>query len=172
MDEDTIYEQWKNSPSEELLNSLIKKLTNHAQAICWKRIPDLEQEHDDIISESVWAAVEALPGFQQNSKLTTWFQSIVQNRINLFLRGRNDLEVTLEGLQEVLIHHEDLDEILATREQLKIVEELPERDQEVLGLAMEGFSHEEIAILTGSTPGAVTPRLSRVRAKLREELSD
>ncbi|MDO4718628.1 MAG: sigma-70 family RNA polymerase sigma factor [Propionibacteriaceae bacterium] len=45
--------------------------------------------------------------------------------------------------------------------------QLPARDQEILSLLIDGYGVGEIATILGCSPGAISTRLGRARAKLR-----
>jgi RNA polymerase sigma factor (sigma-70 family) len=148
---------------------LIKEWTRHAKALCIKRIPDHEQEHDWIINGAIWSGISNLENFHGDSKLSTWFQSIVNNEITDFLRSREgSITETIEGLQDELSSGENLDETLINREALAEIDILSEEEKQALELSVEGFSREEIARLAGTSERTVKDRLERSREKLRE----
>jgi RNA polymerase sigma-70 factor (ECF subfamily) len=151
----------------------IKEWTRHAKAICIKRIPDHEQEHDWIINGAVWNAISALETFKGDSKVSTWFQTIINNEITDFLRTREgNVTSTIEGLQDELSSSEDLDQTIINREMLRELDCLSEEEKQALELTVEGYSREEVARLTGVTERTAKDRLERAREKLREEIGD
>ena len=60
------------------------------------------------------------------------------------------------------------DAIVEDREQLKLIRQLPERQQRILWLHGLGLSYEEIAAYTGDTPRTVQRQLLRGRSRVRE----
>ena len=60
------------------------------------------------------------------------------------------------------------DALVEDREQLKLVRQLPERQQRILWLQGLGLSYEEIAAYTGDTPRTVQRQLLRGRRRIRE----
>ena len=60
------------------------------------------------------------------------------------------------------------DALVEDREQLKLIRQLPERQQRILWLHALGLSYEEIAAYTGDTPRTVERQLLRGRSRLRE----
>jgi len=147
----------------------MKGWTTHAKAICIKRIPDHEQDHEWLINGAVWSAVQAYPRYRGDAKVSTWFQTIINNEINDYLSNlRDDVSETIEGLQETLAGPDDLDRILINRERLASLEYLTDEEQNALELVANGYSREETARLIGITPRATKERLEKIRTKLRE----
>lgn len=64
------------------------------------------------------------------------------------------------------------EELLAEPDLPDAVRRLPEADRTVLVLLIDGYGVSEIAEVTGASPGAVSMRLSRLRAKLRKHLRE
>src|SRR5579863_1807481 len=122
MNVDIAYLNWKTNPNDVSLKVLIDEMMHQAQAICRKRIPDLSQEHDDIISTSVSNCVLAIGDFAGGSQFSTWFHRSVSNEIANYFREQNPEEVSLEA-QEIVIEP-DLDKQLADRELLESFENL------------------------------------------------
>jgi RNA polymerase sigma factor (sigma-70 family) len=60
------------------------------------------------------------------------------------------------------------DALVEDRAQLKLIRELPERQQRILWLRGLGLSYEEIAAYTGDTPRTVERQLVRGRRRIRE----
>ena len=60
------------------------------------------------------------------------------------------------------------DALIEDREQLKLVRQLPERQQRILWLHGLGLSYEEIAAYTGDTRRTVERQLLRGRRRIRE----
>jgi RNA polymerase sigma factor (sigma-70 family) len=60
------------------------------------------------------------------------------------------------------------DAIVEDREQLRLIRQLPERQQRILWLHGLGLSYEEIAAYTGDTPRTVERQLLRGRSRVRE----
>ncbi len=75
------------------------------------------------------------------------------------LAGSGSREPTSAVMTEALV--ED-------RELLKLIRELPERQQRILWLRGLGLSYEEIAAYTGDTPRTVDRQLRRGRRRIRE----
>ena len=60
------------------------------------------------------------------------------------------------------------DALVEDREQLKLVRQLPERQQRILWLRGLGLSYQEIAAYTGDTPRTVERQLLRGRRRINE----
>jgi RNA polymerase sigma-70 factor (ECF subfamily) len=132
---------------------------------------DLEQE----IALAIW---RALPAFRGDASLRTFLLRVAHNR-GISHRAREASRETLpldglDGARDVPDPRAPADDALdlsARRRALfHAMSRLPVGAATLLSLALEGLTHEEIALVVGSTPNSVAVRLSRARATLREML--
>ena len=54
-----------------------------------RRIPDCQEEAEDIVQDVLLQAFRGLPHFRGDSRMETWLYSIAQNAVRTYLRGRN-----------------------------------------------------------------------------------
>jgi RNA polymerase sigma-70 factor (ECF subfamily) len=116
----------------------------------------------------------ALPTFRGESKLGTWIHSVAVSVALGGLRRRKrwtTRETDLDLATDVAATEDRLEPDL--REELhKAIDALPEPFRIVVVLHdIEGFTHAEIAQMTGSPEGTCKTRLMGARAKLRQALS-
>lgn len=108
-----------------------------------------------------------------NGRLAPWLYAVCRNKALDHLR-RNGRHESLNGSQLHEIAGRELDPALAAeREDLgtwlrELVEALPTKLREVIGLWLDGFSYTEIAEITNRTPGHVRVVVHRAMTKLRE----
>lgn len=121
------------------------------------------QDAEDAVQDAFVKYLEKAPYRLENPG--AWLMRVLVNgcksRLRLAWRRVGPLPETLPapGPEE----RQELEEIFA----------LPPADRAVIHLFYyEGYGTEEIAHLTGQTPGAVRTRLSRARGKLRKLLED
>lgn len=135
---------------------------------CWTlalRLTACPDAARDVVQESFIRAFGKLQQFRGESPFGTWLRRIVANQAISLLRRRPDWTDRMPE-QSVVVRHEDNLDLAGAFARLKPA------DRTVVWLFdVEGYSHEEIAELTGSTALATRSRLSRARAQLREWLS-
>jgi RNA polymerase sigma-70 factor (ECF subfamily) len=130
---------------------------------------DLEQE----IAMAVW---RALSSFRGASSERTFVLRIAHNRA-LTAMSRRRKRPEAEELDETVPHPAPDPEVLAglserMRRVIAALHTLPLGPRQVLLLALEGLSHDEMAEVLGITAGTVAVRVSRARAELKHVLGD
>jgi len=140
-------------------------------ALCRRMVAD-EPRARELVQDIFVRAWEALPGFRGQSALGTWLHRLAVNVVLASLRtSRRDDRRMVEtddamGAQGSLadrVHAQlDFDAALAT---------LPDGARTVFVLHdVEGYSHEEIAQMTGIAPGTARAQLWRARRALMRRL--
>ena len=131
-------------------------------------------QRQDLLQEITVAIWRALPGFRQEAPMKSFVARIAHNR-----GVSHVISCKREGRLTVL--HEDLadpgagpeqqtDGQLSRRRLLTAVRGLSIGARQVVTLALEGFSHAEIADVLGISVNNVDVRLSRARDALRRQL--
>lgn len=139
---------------------------------------------EDVVQDafiSAWRAIGAFEG----SSFRAWLFRIATNRaIDVIRARRRRAELPLDppaddddapGWAEPAAPASDLADIAADREAVRIVEELlggvPTEQRAALLLRdVEGFSYEEIAVITAVEVGTVKSRIHRARLAVRNGL--
>ena len=119
-------------------------------------------------------AFQRLPMFRRESTLRTWLHSItVSVGLNLKRREkRRANHMSLEFAPDLPAPATEADPLLTQRIN-GAIESLPEELRTVVILHLvQGHTHPEIAEILDIPEGTSKARLSRARAKLREELAD
>lgn len=119
---------------------------------------------EDALSETLLAAVRAMPGFDGRVTLSTFLYSLAYRKMADFWRRRSDtveLQETVAGSSGISSHAE-FEELLA---------QLPELSRQVLLLRYHvGLSVSEIAEVIDRSYKGTESLLSRARAQLRTAL--
>jgi RNA polymerase sigma factor (sigma-70 family) len=135
------------------------------------------QDREDIVQEIAIALWRAIPAFRRESSERTWLYRIAHNtaittRGKLRRKTRN--ESSLEEVLEPLADSEEEDQRLIREQKrrwlLGAMRELPVLDRQILALHLEELTHSEIGEITGMSEGAIATRLSRIRARLTQEV--
>jgi len=130
-------------------------------------------DQDDLTQEIAIAVWRALPRFRGESSERTFALRIAHNRaVSHAWKRRSDetldeaLAAVEPGPERAAQARQDVDRLFAQ------VRRLPLLQREVLALALEELSHDEIATILGITTGNVAVRLNRARAHLRELMKE
>jgi RNA polymerase sigma-70 factor, ECF subfamily len=125
---------------------------------------------EDAVQEAWMRAAEGLAGFQWRSTLRTWLSGIVVRRCaELARRGVRRPEVALASIPEPAAQVPGMGEKLDLERALR---SLPDGYREALVLHdLAGFTHAEIAELTGTTSGSSKSQLFRARRALRARMA-
>jgi len=119
-------------------------------------------------------AFSRLGGFRRECALSTWLHTIAVSMVRSGMRRVTRFrtrEADLVEASHVAAPSAGADPDL--RERLtRALEELPEKFRSVVVLHdVEGYTHQEIAVMTGVPEGTCKTRLANGRAKLREALA-
>ncbi len=169
LDENQVFERWKLSTGqekEELQLLLVKLLTKHAHAVCWGRIPDLQNDHGWICNEAVYRALRHSGNFKGKSKFSTWFHRIVFNICNNALKAKQRKGEEVELSDAVENGFGGGDPVVA-KIWLDQVEKMGSKeDRRSLGMLARGYTKGEIAKELGISLGLVQTRWWRLRGRL------
>ncbi|MDQ1689366.1 MAG: hypothetical protein QOK42_2341 [Frankiaceae bacterium] len=120
----------------------------------------------DLAQETFLRATRSFLGWR-GSSAAAWLLAIARNVLVDAVRLKRP-DVQLD--ESVLAPVEDDHEPILAREQLA---RLPERDRTLLLLIHgHGYSHAEVAAMSGSTPAAVRTAIYRARQRAREILKE
>ena len=157
---------------------LYRSHCDRVYALCWRMCGGDKSVADDMSQEAFIRAWNKLELFRGDSKFGTWLHRLTVNvilsdkriRVKRIYREQElsaATERSLTGLEDVTAGlRKDLEQAISS---------LPERARSVLVLYdIEGYSHAEIAELTGMAVGSSKAQLHRARRLVREvlEVSD
>jgi RNA polymerase sigma-70 factor (ECF subfamily) len=132
--------------------------------------PDLAEE---CTQDAFVRAFQRLPMFRRESALRTWLHTItVSVGLNIRRRERRrSRHVSIDVAPDLPVNAPESDPLLHARIN-GAIESLPEELRTVVVLHLiQGHSHPEIAEMLDIPEGTSKARLSRARARLREELA-
>lgn len=130
----------------------------------------LTTEADDVAQETFLRAYRRLAHFRGDSKFSTWLIAIAYNEMRQMHRRKTQQDKVVSALRleapnsdaEVPVEVHDLPKMLAW---------LPEEERAVLLLSYaHGYSHSEIALVTGLPVGTVKSKLNRAKARILERM--
>ena len=155
--------------SQELL---YKELYGFAMKICL-RYADNRQEASEILNEGFFKAFTNMEKYDKSRSFLAWLGKIMYNasidhyRANLKWSQFVGLEKSeLKANESAVEHKLDYEDLLS------MVQRLPPAYRIVFNLyAVDGYSHEEIAEITGISASTSRSNLHKARQKLQQMLS-
>ena len=149
------------------------------RAICYA-CSSRQEDAEDILQETMLAAIRSLKRFHGKSSLYTWLYAIARHKIqDYYRRGSrrkahlsptppDDFEILLSDSspspESLVIHRDMLQRALAT---------LPVHYRiALIGKYVDGFSVKELAVIMHRSEKSVESMLTRSRTALRKVLSD
>ena len=155
---------------EEFL-SLIKS----NEAIIWKfsNIYSMDtDEQKDLYQDIVYQIWRSFPKFNRQSKWSTWMYRIALNTALMHERKKHKIKPTVDLSQVLHISatgaNQEEDERI--KQMYQQIEQLSKIEKGLVCLYLEGKSYDEISEITGFSNSNVGTRLSRIKAKLKENL--
>jgi RNA polymerase sigma factor (sigma-70 family) len=153
----------------------LKNLHGLYADVCYmvaKRYLRNNEDAEEIVMDTFLIAFEKLQEFQwsHEGSVRAWLKKVTVNNCLMKLRKKR-----LVFEEEISIEFEKEDELvfsnLQYHEIVKAVQSLPQQYSLVFQLhEVDGFSHPEIAILLGLSPGSSKAYLNRARTSLKEIL--
>lgn len=134
---------------------------------------DRKDDRDDLIQEIIYNLWKSFETFQQRSSLSTWMYRVAMNVSILHLK-KNKNRVPSVALDEKFFNFsetvaDDFEEKLQTLQ--RHIKDLNLFDKGIIMLYLENKSHEEIAEIVGISKSNVGTKLSRIKEKLKQQLS-
>src|SRR6266702_1353660 len=123
---------------------------------------------EDLVQEALLRAYLGLSQLRDPARFGAWLCGIAVNLAKMRLR-RRALETRLFAEPGSNGGFEERELLLLVRDAVDILP--PGQRDAVLMHYIDGLSCEEIAVLLGSSPGAIRVRLHRARQQLREQLA-
>lgn len=131
---------------------------------------------DDLLQDVALALWRALPGWRGEAALKTFVARVAHNRGATHALGRSRLprsDMDIEALADHVHGPEEQARLHQQGRRLQqAVRALPLSLRQAVSLALEGFSHEEIAVALNITANSVAVRLTRARAALKSMLGE
>ncbi|MEJ5031119.1 RNA polymerase sigma factor [Comamonas sp. MYb69] len=128
---------------------------------------------DDLVQDTLERAWSRLSMWQKRNELRAWMFGIMHNHFIDRLRAQRSRPEDSAGdeLPELPQRAQQTD-ALEVRDLDRLLQRLPPEQREVLLLvSVEELSYQEVAQITGVPLGTVMSRLSRARARLRDEMA-
>jgi RNA polymerase sigma-70 factor (ECF subfamily) len=134
---------------------------------------DQKQDQKDLYQEIVYQLWKSYDTFAEKSKISTWMYRVAINTAikQLNSKKRQPRTSSIEAID--LPGMDTTDGLMEERMKRlhKEIEKLNILEKGIILLALEGKKHEEIAEITGLSVTNVGTRMSRIKTKLKSELT-
>lgn len=135
---------------------------------------DQEEDQKDLYQEIVYQLWKSYESFGEKSKWSTWMYRVALNTAITFLKRdkRKPNKVYSERLDNFKM--EPFDPVMEERIVwlYKSIQKLSVVEKGIILLYLEGKPHEEIASITGFSTTNVGTRISRIKEKLKRQISN
>ncbi|HJU76075.1 MAG TPA: RNA polymerase sigma factor [Gemmatimonadaceae bacterium] len=152
--------------------ALYKRHAGHVHAVCIRLTADAERAEEAVqdVFVRVW---ERLGTFRGESAFGSWLHRLAINTVLQSMRSQRRREARIGRAEEGQLENAPVRE-LSIGERMDLEEalgRLPEQSRLVVVLHdVEGFTHDEIATMTGMPAGTIRSQLSRARRTLSQWL--
>lgn len=126
---------------------------------------------EDCVQEALCRLWQDYSQLQQPEKERAWVYKVTVRTMLMLRRSRQNRPVATfppEELQQMETAAEEHPEEENYRCLLQLIDALPEKQSLLIRAHLDGFSHKEIARMTGGTATGVAMQISRIRKKLKQ----
>ena len=135
---------------------------------------DSKDDRDDLVQDIIYNLWKSFDTFQQRSSFSTWMYRVAMNVAILHLKQRKRkvqaVPIDLGALNFAETGFDGNEEKLQVLR--KLMNDLNLFDKGILMLYLEDKSHTEIAEIIGISKSNVGTKLSRIKQKLRQQVSN
>ncbi len=149
------------------------RLANKMMAVCIRYVTN-HDDAEEVLIDGFMRVFERVGQFRGEGSFEGWVRRVMVTEALMFLRKNKTLRQQIP-LDELTVSTEStwIDQSLEADDLLRLVALLPDGYRTVFNMyAIEGYSHAEIAALTGISEGTSKSQLSRARAWLQQKISE
>ena len=153
---------------QELFEQVMEQYGHLLYSLCAFYFPREVFLRDDLYYDILARVWSGLPSFRRSSSLGTWVYSVASHVAGDHLRRLARLPVTRPlRPSDLEVPCDDGDDLLLD-ELYRLVDRLPLRDRQLVGLYLQDIPQREIAEALGITVTNVSSRIDRIKKKLRK----
>ena len=135
---------------------------------------DRQEDQQDLYQEIVYQLWKSFDSFRADSKWSTWMYRVALNTAISFLKrdSSGPKKVSSDRLDNFKM--EPFDPVMEERVEwlYKSIQDLSFVEKGIILLYLEGKSHLEISNITGFSTSNVGTRISRIKEKLKRQISN
>jgi len=154
-------------------NKLYQLFSGKLFAIC-SRYSSSEEQAKDMFQDSFIRIFQKLPDFRFEGSFEGWMKRITVNQcLDNIRRDKSNLFDDLEQLEVLDIQTNSAVEDLQIKDLIQLLSKLPQGYRTVFNLyAIEGYSHQEIAVALNITESTSKTQLFKARKWLQQRLKN
>ncbi len=151
-------------------HSIYNKFSGKMLSVCRYYVKDL-QHAEDLMVTGFMKAFTSIDRFEFKGSFEGWLRKIMINESISYLRVNKKMTFLEETFVEEKLSN-DFDEKLSADDLQRMVDNLPEGYKVVFNLyAIEGYKHQEIAVMLKISEGTSKSQLSRARQLLQKQIN-
>ena len=131
-------------------------------------------DRQDLYQEIVYQLWKSFDSFKGQSKLSTWIYRVALNTA-IYALQKSKRRITTSVLDQEIIQVPDDEYSMETEERIqslyKLIRQLNLVEKGIVLLYLEGKSYQEIAEITGISASNVGTKLSRVKEKMKTQIT-
>ncbi|MGB3145703.1 MAG: sigma-70 family RNA polymerase sigma factor [Maribacter sp.] len=156
--------------------AIFTKLIQEHQALLLKVTSiytDTKQDQEDLFQEVVYQLWKYFDTFRNESKITTWMYRVAMNTAITHLKKDKKRPDSVPVADAILKQTEQKDTVYEERLRwlYQQLHQLNTLDRGLIFLLLEGKSYQEISKITGLNPSNVATRISRIKSKLKTNVT-
>lgn len=151
-------------------HKLYSKYSPKMLSVCRQYIKDLQQA-EDIMITAFMKVFTNLQHFEHKGSFEGWIRRIMVNECISFIRVQKKVKF-IEDEDYFEERHNDIESKFSVEDIQFLIDSLPDGYKMVFNLyCIEGFKHQEIAVMLGINEGTSKSQLSHARKMLQETIS-
>lgn len=130
-------------------------------------------DREDLFQEVVYQLWKSFDSFRNESKISTWMYRVAMNTAISQLKKHKRRPNAIPISDSILSYHENSDDNFEERLRMlyRYIEQLNILEKGLMLLLLEGKSYKEIAEITGLSDSNVGTRISRIKKKLKTNMT-
>lgn len=128
-------------------------------------------EMKDLCQDIIYHAWKGIDRFRGESKFSTWLYRVGLNTIFTVKRKQRRIDYRGDDALPEMMSDEDHEKRMQLQALYAAIRTLPETDRAIISLHLEGYSHQEIAEITGITANNTGVKIHRIKTDLKAKLS-
>jgi RNA polymerase sigma-70 factor (ECF subfamily) len=180
MSAQAIAQQGQQGVEDTTRHDMFLRLIGQHEAALWRLAAGyvaLATDREDLFQEIAVGLWQAIPSYRGEASERTWLYRIAHNiaissSARLYRRGEREARMpeTFDQISAGLNSEQELLRDEKRRTLVEAIRTLNAIDRQLVLLHLEGLSYGEMEEISGLSQPAIATRLSRVRARLKQEI--
>ncbi|WP_282179890.1 RNA polymerase sigma factor [Maribacter stanieri] len=135
---------------------------------------DNKEDQEDLFQEVVYQLWKYFDSFRNDAKITTWMYRVAMNTAITYIKRKKKRPDSVPIADVIIKQAEVKDDVIEERLRLlyRHLQSLNTLEKGLIFLLLEGKSYKEIAEITGLSASNVGTKISRVKKKLKTNMTN